>query len=74
MASHLQYSLSFKIDIDNDEWRILYQIKYFDKLLGLVLELFLPKHVFICLEDHLNKLDTIQILELDREYIQLRTC
>jgi len=29
----------FKIDIDNDEWRILYQIKYFDNLLGLVLEL-----------------------------------
>ena len=32
-------NIFFKIDIDNDEWRILYQIKYFDKLLGLVLEL-----------------------------------
>jgi len=29
----------FKIDIDNDEWRILNQIKHFRKALGLVIEL-----------------------------------
>ncbi len=32
-------NIFFKIDIDNDEWRILDQIKYFKNLLGIVIEL-----------------------------------
>jgi hypothetical protein len=39
LSKIIKNNIFLKIDIENDEWRILGQIRYFKKLLGLVIEL-----------------------------------
>lgn len=59
--SKINKYIFLKIDIDNDEWRIIHQLKYFKKLLGLVIELHNIDLHFKLLRNFLKKNNNLKI-------------
>jgi len=64
LSKLIKKNIFLKIDIENDEWRILYQIKYFKKLLGLVIELHNIDLHSKLLHDFLKKNNYLKIVHI----------